>query len=87
MSATFRMRLNPGSRYRVRTHNQRKTVERIYKWPETRLGSIPCHVFTARVASDVSASWDGTRLTITGSKVPRSELSIPEYDLAEATAL
>ena len=84
-----RMKLQPGRRYRVRTMQQRKTVERIYKWPELRFGDIPCHVFTAKAAPDVVGTWDeqSQQLSLCGRKVPASELSIPEYDLAEATLL
>lgn len=86
---SHRITLEPGKRYRVRMRGQRVAVQRIYKWPELRFGDIPCHVFTAKVAPDVSATWDQATQTLelSGKQVPSSEVSIPEYDLHEATLL
>ena len=65
----------PTAVYRVknRTWDNSKTVtaKRAFLFTESRFGSIPCYCFTSR-------------LTRNG---PKSILSIPEYDLIEATEI
>lgn len=81
------MQFTPGSHYIVKIKGQRR-VRRIYKWPSTRFdGQLACHVFTSRVSSSVRATWDANTETLrmTGPKLPRSEISIPEYLIAHAT--
>lgn len=80
-----------GQAYLV-THRQRgangqaavtRATRRIFKGLESRFGEIPCAVFTARVDPTTSAIYDevtGT-LALRGKRVPRSEVSIPHYDL------
>ena len=67
----------------VLIRGQKNIRRRIYKWPETRFGSIPCHVFTSPCRKDVRAVYDpvSKSLTISGSRVPASEVPVPEYDI------
>jgi cobalamin biosynthesis Mg chelatase CobN len=82
--------LKPGTVYLV-SHRQKpgngKTprVRRIYKGLEHR-GVVPCAVFTAKVAKDVSATYDESKGTIalSGKRLPRTEISIPHYDIQVA---
>ncbi|KKN59790.1 hypothetical protein LCGC14_0538800 [marine sediment metagenome] len=80
--------LVPARRYKV-THrdNTGKVTKatRIFKWTENRFGSILCFVFTSRVNKDVVASFANDTLTISGRRIPSSELSIPIYDLISET--
>ena len=61
-------------------------VLRIFKGMEARLGEIPCAVFTSRVDRNTSGSYDPEKrtLTLSGKRLPRSELSIPHYDIMSA---
>jgi hypothetical protein len=60
----------------------RKT-RRIFKGLESRFGTVPCAVFTTRVGPATSATYDEVTgmLSISGKRVPRSEVSIPHYNL------
>lgn len=81
-------KLTPGAVYRVliRQHDLRdnRTAAKTGRWPtlktyrvrrvfrgiERRLGEIPCAVFSARLRK---------------GSTPASEISVPHYDLIEAT--
>ena len=58
-------------------------ARRIFKWHEKRFGDIPCCVFTSRANPDVRGEWNPLKksLTLTGRRLPTSEISIPFYDL------
>jgi hypothetical protein len=63
-----------------------RKVRRIFKGMEKRFGEITCAVFTARVDKDASAFFNkknGT-MTISGKRVPQSEVSIPHYEIETA---
>lgn len=60
---------------------QSKAVRRVFKGIETRFGAIPCAIFTSKVGRNVTAQIEDEMLVISGRKVPRSEISIPHYDL------
>lgn len=84
----------PGKSYFVahREHNAKgiarvsPKVLRIFKGMETRLGEIPCAIFTTRVDRSTTGSYDQEKrtLTLSGKRLPRSELSIPHYDIMTA---
>ncbi len=77
--------LKNGKAYLVKIRGQSVKVRRIFKWTETRFGSIPCAVFTAKARKDVRGHWDPARrtLSLTGSRLPAQELSVPHYDILE----
>jgi hypothetical protein len=86
--------LEPGKAYLVshrespdigRTQVTRK-VRRIFKGLEKRFGAIPCAIFTAKVDKATSASYnkETCTLTISGKRLPISEVSIPHYDIVVA---
>lgn len=81
MTAQALQHLQPGQRYRVRAKGHR-THTRIFLYHETRFGNIPCAVFSAQVRGplDVQVLAPG-RIRYNGSTPPRSELSVPHYDL------
>ena len=85
MNARELRSLKSGNAYLVKIRGQSMQVRRIFKWTETRFGSIPCAVFTAKVHSDVRGQWDPARKTLrlTGSRLPAQELSVPHYDILE----
>ena len=62
---------------------QRNIRRRVFKWPEMRFGEIRCYLFSAPCARDVRAEYDPHEksLTISGKRVPASEVSVPHYDL------
>lgn len=74
--------LQPGKTYHVKIRGGR-TVRRIFKWRETRLGCIPCFVFTSRLSGEVRGSYNPSskELTLSGKRIPASEVSVPAYDL------
>lgn len=81
MSPTFLRTLKPGTPYRVTIKGHRSTL-RIFKYLERRWKSIPCAVFTSRVQGPLTIEvLDKGRLRLSGKHVPRSEWSIPHYDL------
>ncbi len=81
MSPTFLRTLKPGTPYRVTMKGHRSTL-RIFKYLERRWKSIPCAVFTSRVQGPLTIEVLGKgRLRLSGKHVPRSEWSIPHYDL------
>jgi hypothetical protein len=61
-------------------------VLRIFKGMEQRFGDIPCAIFTAKVTRGTTATYDEATktLTISGKRVPRSEVSVPHYDIMTA---
>jgi hypothetical protein len=76
--------LKPATRYRVKIKGQARAFVRIFKWSEKRRTfGMKCFVFTAPVAADVVATWNAAKesLTLSGKRVPRSEVSVPHYDL------
>ena len=76
--------LTPGTIYRVKIKGQSRAPRRVFKWTEKRpTFGMKCFVFTAPVAADFRASWDprAKSLTLSGKRVPRSEVSVPHYDL------
>lgn len=83
----MKIELTPGTHYRVQIAGQRRVTRRIFKWAEQRFGEIPCFVFTAPVSAAVRATWnpDTQELSLTGPRAPRSEVSVPHYDLLTAT--
>lgn len=79
--------LQPGRLYRVRMNHSR-TIKRIFKWIEYRHKTIICAVFTSQVRSPVAVTVLGPdHLRFTGPSVPRSEWSVPHYDLNECTEI
>jgi hypothetical protein len=54
------------------THKNTRRTKRIFLGTEKRFGSIKCYVFSSKVMK---------------GKQGRSEISIPHYDLVEATAI
>ena len=81
MSPTFLRTLKPGTPYRVTMKGHRSTL-RIFKYLERRWTSIPCAVFTSRVQGPLTIEVLGKgRIRFTGKHVPRSEWSIPYYDM------
>ena len=74
--------LTPGLIYRVK-HKGGITTRRVFKWMETRLGSIPCAVFSSKVIGDLTVERIEDGLRFSGRIVPRGEISIPAYDLEE----
>lgn len=81
--------LEPAKRYKIKHREGKRTITatRIFKWIDTRFGSIPCFVFTSRVNKDVKARFENNKLYISGRRIPQQELSIPLYDLLEITAI
>ncbi len=75
--------LRNGARYRVKMSGRKRSAIRIFKWTEKRFRSIRCFVFTAPVSAAVTAEWNqGEKsLFLRGPKIPRSEVSVPYYDL------
>lgn len=86
--------LEPGNTYLVahrgrsdsRQQGATRKVRRIFKGVEKRFGEISCAVFTSKVNKTASASFntETSVLSIRGARVPRSEVSIPHYDLITA---
>ena len=81
--------LKNGKKYKV-THRASggkiATANRIFKWEENRFGSMLCLVFTSRVNKSVKAIYNEKEgsLSMSGTRLPCSELSIPYYNLIEA---
>ena len=63
-----------------------RKVRRIFKGMESRFGGILCAVFTSQVDKSTSATYDkeSATLTLSGKRLPQSEVSIPHFDLASA---
>jgi hypothetical protein len=83
------MNLTQGAKYRVTHKGSTGKVTRalrVFKWEESRFGSIRCWVFTSRVSRDVRATFDAETqtLSMSGRRLPAQELSIPYYDLISA---
>lgn len=79
--------LESGKKYRVK-HKGGKSTLRVFKWTEKRFGEILCYVFTSRVSPDLSAQLNAVtgEISLSGRKVPVTEISIPHYELVEAVA-
>lgn len=81
MSPEDLRRLTPGKTYRVRTKGGR-TRTRIFKWLETRFGSILCGVFSTQIRGPITVEVVGPdHLRFSGAHVPQGEWSIPHYDI------
>jgi len=81
MTPTELSQLKPGQAYHVKMKGHRWEL-RIFKHLERRFRSIPCAVFTSRVRKPLRVEVIGRgTLRFTGPSVPRSEWSIPHYDL------
>lgn len=79
--------LKPGQLYHVRMKNTRR-VRRIFKWTEYRHQDILCAVFTSQVRGSIAVRLLGpAHMQFTGRSVPRSEWSVPHYDLTECTEI
>lgn len=78
----FKIKLQPGSAYYIKIRGGR-TVKRIFKHTEKRFGDIICYVFTSRLSGEVRGSYNPAteEITLSGKRVPLSEVSVPEYDL------
>ena len=67
----------------VKIKGQRNIMRRVFKWTEKRFGEITCYVFTAPVRRGVRVTWNAAEssLSISGPRVPASEVSVPHYDI------
>lgn len=85
----MKFQIDKGSICNVLIRGQRNTRRRVFKWTELRFGSIPCYVFSAPCRVDVKSEFNHAtgELTIRGSRVPASEVSVPEYDILRCEAL
>lgn len=82
-----------GQPYMVKHYKGEKAVRRIFRGTEKRFGDIDCFVFSSKVKKGVFAEvehagngvrffkWKNTQT------VPRQEVSIPFYDLIQATPI
>ena len=70
-----------GRKYYVKFRGQNRHILRIFKWTEKRFDEIPCSVFTSRVSKDVTCEVTKDSLILSGKRTPKSEVSIPYYDL------
>jgi len=79
--------LRPGQQYRVRIRHGR-TATRIFLFRERRFGIIPCAVFSAPVRGPVTVHViKPGHLRISGPTPPRSEISVPHYDLLQCNPM
>ncbi len=80
------MMLQSGKTYLVKIRDGR-TVRRIFKWRETRFGRIPCYVFTSKLVGDIKGAYNPAtkELTLSGKRIPVSEVSVPAYDLTSVS--
>lgn len=67
-------------------HKPGRLARRVFKWTEKRFGEILCYVFSSPCRADVKVKVEtmqdnAIHLTISGPKVPCSEVSVPHYDL------
>lgn len=84
----------PGKAYFV-AHRERapdgaprvsRAILRIFKGMERRFGEIPCAVFTSRIDPSTTATYDAETktLSLSGKRIPQSEMSVPHYDIVSA---
>lgn len=75
--------LRPGQQYRVRIRNYR-TATRVFLYLERRFRSIPCAVFSTPVRGPITVQIiKPCHVRISGPTPPRSEISVPHYDLLQ----
>lgn len=83
MSPSAIKNLRTGQQYRVKIRNQR-TATRIFLYRERRFKSIPCAVFSSPVRGPliIHVVKPG-QIRLAGPTPPRSQLSVPHYDLLQ----
>lgn len=75
--------IKPGQVCIVKIRDQKRTTRRVFKWTEQRFGEILCYVFTSPIRRSVRVTVypPENGIAISGPRVPRSEVSVPHYDL------
>jgi|LNFM01.1.fsa_nt_gb hypothetical protein len=86
MSPEELRRLIPGTLYQVQIKNGRST-KRVFMGIEDRHPfQIPSGIFTSRVITPLTVTIvSSTQFRFQGTRPPKSELSIPHYDLIACT--